>query len=85
MLPGVTDLLDPALLDDPMYAKVVPPRLLAWYRTEPAQWFKQQVFGPDVDAAAMPAGSARRTSTGPRPSTACARCAISTSWASPCC
>ena len=46
MIPGVTDLLDPALLDDPVYAKVVPPRLLAWYRTEPAQWFKRQVFGP---------------------------------------
>ncbi len=50
VLPGVTDLLDPRLLDDPMYAKVVPPRLLAWYRTEPAQWFKREVFGPNVDA-----------------------------------
>ena len=56
VLPGVTDLLDPALLDDPVFAKVVPPRLLAWYRTEPAQWFKRQVFGPNVDAAAMLAG-----------------------------
>ncbi len=53
VLPGVTDLLDPHLLDDPIYAKVVPPRLLAWYRTEEAQWFKRQVFGPDVDAAAV--------------------------------
>ena len=31
----------------PMYAKVVPPRLLFWYRTEPAQWFKREVFGPE--------------------------------------
>ena len=54
--PGVTDLLDPALLADPVYAKVVPPRLLAWYRTEPAQWFKRQVFGPNIDAASVVAG-----------------------------
>jgi len=57
VIPGVTDLLDPALLDDPVYAKVVPPRLLAWYRTEPAQWFKRQVFGPEVNAAAVIAGA----------------------------
>jgi imidazolonepropionase-like amidohydrolase len=56
VLPGVTDLLDPTLLDDPMYAKVVPPRLLAWYRTEPAQWFKREVYGPKVDAAAVLGG-----------------------------
>jgi imidazolonepropionase-like amidohydrolase len=56
VLPGVTDLLDPALLDDPVYAKVVPPRLLAWYRTEPAQWFKREVFGPNADAAGILAG-----------------------------
>ncbi len=53
VLPGVTDLLDPHLLDDPVLKKVVPPRLLAWYRTEPAQWFKKMVFGPDADPAAM--------------------------------
>jgi imidazolonepropionase-like amidohydrolase len=57
VLPGVTDLLDPALLDDPVYGKVVPPRLLAWYRTEPAQWFKREVFGPNVNAAAALAGA----------------------------
>jgi hypothetical protein len=56
VLPGVTELADPALLDDPVYAKVVPARLLAWYRTEPAQWFKHQVFGPEVDTKAMLAG-----------------------------
>jgi amidohydrolase family protein len=59
VIPGVIDLLDPKLLDDPLYAKVVPPRLLAWYRTEPAQWFRRQAFGPNVDAAAVLAG--RRT------------------------
>jgi len=56
VLPGVTDLLDPALLDDPVYKKVVPPALLAWYHSEPAQWFKHEVFGPKVDAAAVVAG-----------------------------
>jgi imidazolonepropionase-like amidohydrolase len=52
VLPGVAELLDPKLLDDPTFAKVVPPRLLAWYRTEPAQWFKNQVFGNNPEAAA---------------------------------
>jgi imidazolonepropionase-like amidohydrolase len=54
--PGVTDLLDARLLDDPVYAKVVPPALLEWYHTEPAQWFKREVFGPNVDASAVFAG-----------------------------
>jgi imidazolonepropionase-like amidohydrolase len=56
VLSGVTDLLDPRLLEDPVYRKVVPARLLAWYRTEAAQWFKRDVFGPDVDAGAVIAG-----------------------------
>ena len=56
VIPGVIDLLDPQLLDDPVFAKVVPPRLLAWYRTEPAQWFRHRVYGPGIDAAAVVAG-----------------------------
>ena len=56
VLPGVTDLLDPRCSTIRCIAKVVPPRLLAWYRTEPAQWFKREVFGPNVDAAAVLAG-----------------------------
>src|SRR5688572_27922609 len=56
VLPGVSDLLDPTLLDDPVYKKVVPPSLLAWYRTEPAQWFKTVVYGPNPDAAGILAG-----------------------------
>jgi imidazolonepropionase-like amidohydrolase len=51
VLPGVTDLLEPSTLEDPVYAKVVPPTLLAWYHTGPAQWFKQVAFGPKVDPA----------------------------------
>src|SRR5205085_8476389 len=46
VLPGLTDMLDPKTLEDPVYGKVVPPALLAWYRTEPAQAFKYEVFGP---------------------------------------
>ncbi len=53
VLPGVMELLDPGLLDDPVYPKVVPSRLLAWYRTEPAQWFKRDAFGANPDTAAM--------------------------------
>ena len=56
VLPGVSDLLRPGVLDDPVYRKVVPPALLAWYRTEPAQWFRNIVYGPKVDAAAVIAG-----------------------------
>jgi len=57
VIPGVTDLLDPGLLDDPVYAKVVPPDLLKWYHTEPAQWFRHVVFAPSVDAAAVVSGA----------------------------
>jgi imidazolonepropionase-like amidohydrolase len=35
---------------------VVPPALLQWYRTEPAQWFMHEMFGPKPDAAAILAG-----------------------------
>ena len=31
----------------------VPPRLLAWYRTDDAQWFKRQIYGESVDARAI--------------------------------
>ena len=55
VLPGVMDLLDPELLNDPVLKKVVPPRLLAWYRTEPAQWFRKSIFGPGTDVAGMQA------------------------------
>jgi imidazolonepropionase-like amidohydrolase len=53
VLPGVSDLLDATLLDDPVFAKVVPAKLLQWYRTEPAQWFMHEVYGPKPDAAAI--------------------------------
>jgi hypothetical protein len=53
VIPGVMDLLDPGLLDDPVYAKVVPPAILEWYHTDAAQWFKTEVFGPKPDAAGM--------------------------------
>src|SRR5262249_7454259 len=57
VIPGVTELLDPQTLNDPMYAKVVPPALLAWYHTDPAQWFAHQVFGPKPDATAIVNGA----------------------------
>jgi imidazolonepropionase-like amidohydrolase len=56
VMPGLTELLDPALLDDPAFKKVVPPALLQWYRTEPAQWFMHEMFGPKPDAAGILAG-----------------------------
>lgn len=41
VLPGTADLFRDDTLQDPMYAKVVPPAVLAWYATKPGQWFKQ--------------------------------------------
>ena len=41
VLPGTADMFRADTLKDPMYAKVVPPAVLAWYATEPGQWFKQ--------------------------------------------
>jgi imidazolonepropionase-like amidohydrolase len=57
VLPGLTDMLDPKVLEDPVYAKVVPPHLLSWYHTEAAQWFKHEVFGPKVKAEDVVAGA----------------------------
>jgi len=45
VLPGTADLFREDTLKDPMYAKVVPPAVLAWYSTEPAQWYKQIMRG----------------------------------------
>jgi imidazolonepropionase-like amidohydrolase len=41
VLPGTADMFREDTLKDPMYAKVVPPSVLAWYATQPGQWFKQ--------------------------------------------
>lgn len=41
VLPGTADMFRADTLKDPMYAKVVPANVLAWYATEPGQWFKQ--------------------------------------------
>jgi imidazolonepropionase-like amidohydrolase len=56
VIPGMADLFRADTLEDPTYAKVVPASLLAWYTTEPGQWFKRTMkadFGdvPDSRAA----------------------------------
>jgi imidazolonepropionase-like amidohydrolase len=53
VLSGQRDLFLSGTLDDPVYPKVVPPALLAWYRTDEAQFFKrdlQREFGNAPDA-----------------------------------
>lgn len=48
---GEADLFRADTLKDPVYAKVVPPALLAWYGTEAGQWYKRQMkadFGSDM-------------------------------------
>ena len=56
VLPGTADMFREDTLKDPMYAKVVPPTVLAWYATEPGQWFKQIMRDgapPSVDVKIM--------------------------------
>ncbi|HKU13069.1 MAG TPA: amidohydrolase family protein [Steroidobacteraceae bacterium] len=45
VLPGTADMFREDTLKDPTYAKVVPPSVLAWYATEPGQWFKNVMRG----------------------------------------
>jgi Amidohydrolase family len=43
VLPGIADLFRADTLKDPMYRKVVPAPLLAWYPTDAGQWFKREM------------------------------------------
>jgi imidazolonepropionase-like amidohydrolase len=54
VLHGLASLFDPAFLDDPALKKVVPPSLLAWYRTDEAQFFKKELL-TESPALANPA------------------------------
>jgi hypothetical protein len=45
VLSGLAGLLNPAFLDDPHLAKVLPAELIAWYRTDEGQWFAKQIKG----------------------------------------
>lgn len=52
VLAGLGDMYREDTLKDPMYAKVVPPSVLAWYATEPGQWYKhalQHDYGDPPD------------------------------------
>lgn len=51
VLNGLAGLFDPRFLDDPALKKVVPPSLLAWYRTEEAQFFKKELLTESPDLA----------------------------------
>jgi imidazolonepropionase-like amidohydrolase len=43
VMAGTADLFRADTLKDPMYAKVVPPALLAWYSSDAGQWFKREM------------------------------------------
>jgi imidazolonepropionase-like amidohydrolase len=43
VISGLGDLFAPAFLDDPHLARVLPPDLLAWYRTKEARWFANEL------------------------------------------
>jgi imidazolonepropionase-like amidohydrolase len=49
VIAGLADLFRADTLEDPTYAKVVPPSVLAWYGTDAGQFFKQQVKGGSKD------------------------------------
>jgi len=57
VLGGLADMFDPAFLDDPRVAKVLPAELIAWYRTPDGQWFAKEVAA-GLDG--MPAEGIRR-------------------------
>jgi imidazolonepropionase-like amidohydrolase len=50
VIDGEASLFNPRFLDDPALKKVVPPDLLAWYRTEEAQFFRNEIlsFAPEL-------------------------------------
>jgi imidazolonepropionase-like amidohydrolase len=54
VLEGLRELFLPNTLNDPVYAAVVPPALLAWYHTDPGQWYKREERGPNTTDAADP-------------------------------
>ncbi len=51
VLHGEANLFDPRFLEDPALKKVVPPDLLAWYRTEEAQFFKNEYLAESPELA----------------------------------
>lgn len=51
VLKGLAALFDPQFLDDPALKKVVPPSLLAWYRTDEAQFFKKELLTESPELA----------------------------------
>jgi imidazolonepropionase-like amidohydrolase len=62
VLEGLRDLFDSTFLDDPHLAAALPARLIAWYRTEPAQFFKRELaqgFGGKTDAQVLAAWRSR--------------------------
>ncbi len=44
VLSGIGDLFDPAFLDQQGLAQVVPPALLAWFRTPEARWYADEMI-----------------------------------------
>ena len=50
VIDGESNLFNPRFLDDPALKKVVTPDLLAWYRTEEAQFFRNEIlsFAPEL-------------------------------------
>jgi imidazolonepropionase-like amidohydrolase len=56
VMPATADMFRADTLKDPMYAKVVPPTVLAWYGTEAGQWYQRIIrdqFGGAPDHKIM--------------------------------
>lgn len=76
VLGGLLDLFDPAFLDDPRLAQVLPAALIAWYRTDEGQWFKAETardFGGLPDERIRAIGEGELAARRQRPTTYVAR------------
>ena len=51
VLDGEANLFNPQFLDDPALKKVVPPDFLAWYRTDEAQFFRNEILADSPELA----------------------------------
>jgi hypothetical protein len=49
VLQGLRAYFEPGYLDQPALKKVVPASLLAWFRTTPGQWFKEELAEGEAD------------------------------------
>ncbi|MCU6497737.1 amidohydrolase family protein [Rugamonas sp. A1-17] len=53
VLNGMNAYFEPAYLNNPVLAKLLPPSMLAWLKTPEGQWFRQELAENETDAEAL--------------------------------